>query len=184
VKVEHLKWAFVAEVVVVFLPWMLIVHSRESSSQDFIESEKQFAKPSVKIKFSKTIQWDGQSFLGRGHKAGFWDWSPKGVVLTPKGQLLFGDDQTSISGDVVMGTRKITTVKSVQPNGNDREVIFLFAWTELTDIAALLNAAPVIGKEYQAVAVLSEENGAWRLKSLSTPDYNTSLDILATETKR
>lgn len=183
-KVEHLKWAFVALIVAIFLPWMAVVHSRESSSQDFIESEKQFAKPSVKIKFSKTIQWDPQSFLGRGRKAGFWDWSPKGVELTPKGQNLFGDDQTSISGDVVIGTRKITTIKSVQPIGTGREVVFLFTWTELTDIAALLNAPPIIGKEYQAVAVLAEESGAWKLKSLATPDFTTSLDVLATETSR
>ena len=183
-KVEHLKWAFVALVIAIFVPWWAVTYSRESSSQDAIESDNKFVKPKVSIKFSKTIQWDGQSFLGRGHNAGFWDWTPKGVVLTPKGQNMFGDDQTSISGDLVAGERKITTIKSVQPRGLEREVLFLFVWTELTDTTKLLNAPPVIGKEYQAVARLAEEGGIWKLKSLATPEFTTSLDILATEMKR
>jgi hypothetical protein len=184
VKVEHLKWVFVAVVVAAFLPWWIMTASRESSSQDAIESDPKFAKPKVNVKFSKTIQWDGQSFLGRGRTAGFWDWTPKGVVLTPKGQNLFEDDQTSISGDLVVGARKLTTIKSVQPRGAEREVLFLFVWTELTDMTKLLNASPVIGKEYQAVATLAETGGVWKMKSLSTPDFTTSLLVLTTETSR
>ena len=183
-KVEHLKWVLVGVVIAVFVPWWAVVYSRESSSQEVLETATAFAKPRVKIKFSKTIQWDPQSFLGRGRKAGFWDWSPKGVVLTPKGQNLFVDDESDISGELVAGERKITTIKSVQPRGAEREVLFLFSWTELTDMTKLLNAPPVIGKEYQAVARLAEEGGVWKLKSLSTPEFSTSLDVLATETKR
>ena len=183
-KIEHLKWAFVALVVAIFVPWWAVTYSRESSSQEAIESDPKFTKPKVTVNFSKNIQWDGQSFLGRGHNAGFWDWTPKGVALTPKGQNLFGDDATTISGDLVVGSRKITTIKSVQPKGAEREVLFLFSWTELTDMTKLLNAAPVIGKEYQAVALLAEESGVWKVKSLSTPDFTTALTILATETQR
>ena len=124
-------------------------------------------------------------FLGRGRNAGFWDWSPKGVVLTPKGENLFVDRDGAIAGDLIAGKREITNIKSVQPRDDgSREVLFLFRWTELNDMAKLLASPPEVGKEYQAVAQLVEEGGAWKVKTLSTPDFTRSLDILTTEMSR
>jgi len=184
-NVSHIKWVLVGAVLVVFIPWFAVVMSRESSSQDAIENFKDFAQPHMTIKFSKTIPWDPQSFLGRGRTIGFWDWSEKGVVLTSKGQNIFAEPGgKDISGDVVVGKRKITTVKSVQPVGANREVLFLYAWTELTDVAKLFSKPPEIGKEYQGLATLVEKTGAWDVKALTTPDFSRAVEILMAETSR
>jgi hypothetical protein len=106
------------------------------------------------MSFRKDIRWDPQSFLGRGRDAGLWDWSEKGVVLTPKGQNIFGDNGKEISGDLIVGKCEISTIKSVQPRDGKREVIFLYVWKDLTDAAKLLSSPPVKGREYQALAVI------------------------------
>ena len=184
-RVAHIKWVLLAAVLVVFIPWVLITLSRESNSAQVIEDSREFSEPRIQFKFAKSIQWDPQSFLGRGRNAGFWDWSEKGVVLTPKGQNHFVENGPMIAGDLVVGKRKVTTVKSVQPNGDLREVIFLWTWTDTTDAAKLFNQPLQMGKEYQGVATLVDKGGGvWQVKSLSTPDFARTVDILKAETIR
>ena len=179
----YIKWGLLAVVLAVFLPWWAITYSRERASQQAIEVYTQFTNPRMQMRFPKDIHWDPQSFLGRGKDAGFWDWSPKGVALTPKGENIFGDNGKEITGDLIVGTREISTIKSVQPHGDTREVLFLYTWTDFTDAAKLFNHAPQKGKEYQAVAQLSEKGGAWEVTSIAAPDYDGIMAILTAETK-
>lgn len=182
-QVSHIKWVLLGAVVVVMLPWLAVVYSRERNSREVIEMYPEFAQPRVQIHFRKDIRWDPMSFLGRGRDLGVWDWSEKGVILTPKGQNMFGDTGKQITGDMVVGKREISTIKSVQPANGKREVLFLYVWTDLTDAAKLMSQAPVKGREYQAVATLSEKGGSWEVTSLSAPDYARSVEILTAETK-
>jgi hypothetical protein len=182
-KASYIKWGLLAIVLAVFVPWSAMVYARERSSQQAIEVSTQFITPRMQMRFPKDIRWDPQSFLGRGKDAGFWDWSPKGVVLTPKGENIFGDNGKEITGDLVVGTREISTIKSVQPRGDTREVLFLYTWTDFTDATKLFSTPPQKGKEYEALAVLSEKSGGWEVTSLTTPEYSRVLDILTAETK-
>ena len=179
----YIKWGLVAAVLAVFLPWWAVVYSRERSAKEAIEVYTQFDQPTMKMHFPKDIHWDPQSFLGRGKDAGFWDWSPKGIALTPKGENIFGDNGKEITGDLVVGKREISTIKSVQPRGDTREVLFLYTWTDFTDATKLFSTPPKKDKEYQALAVLSEKGGSWEVTSLTTPEYTGILDILTAETR-
>lgn len=182
-NVSHIKWVLVGVVIAVFVPWWLVVVARESACRQALELYSPLTDPKVTIHFDKTISWDPQSFLGRGRQAGFWDWSPKGVVLTNRGQNLFGDTPKDITGELVAGKREITTIKSVQNTADGREVTFLYKWTETTDAVKLLNAAPTIGKEYEAVAMVVEDASGWKVKSLADPEFTRALDILAAQAR-
>ena len=57
----------------------------------------------------------------------------------------------------------------------------MYSWTELTDTVKLLTSPPVIGKEYESVAVLEEGKGGWKVKSLTTPEFTRTIDVLKTE---
>ena len=178
----YIKWGLLAAVLAVFLPWWALVYSRERVGKEALEVDTQFVQPTMKIRFSKDIRWDPQSFLGRGKDAGFWDWSPKGIVLTPKGQNIFGDTGKEITGNLRVGKREVSTIKSVQPVGDTREVRFLYTWTDFTDAAKLFSTPPQKEKEYEALAVLSNKGDGWEVTSLTTPEYTRVLDILTAET--
>src|SRR5258706_2850165 len=183
-NVSHIKWVLVAAVLVIMLPWFAVTYSREHSSKQAIELYTPFSQPRFQLRFNKSIRWDPQSFLGRGRDNGYWDWSEKGVVLTPKGENMFADDGKQIFGDMVVGKREITTIKSVQPRANQRDVLFIYRWTEMSGGVKLMTNPPPLGREYQAVATLSEKAGAWEVTSLSDPEYTHIFDILMAETKK
>ncbi|GEM_PF-6391692 len=179
----YLKWGFVGAVLVVMLPWWAVVHTRERVAREAIELYTPFAQPTMKLQFRKDIRWDPQGFLGRGRDVGFWDWSEKGVVLTPKGQNIFGDNGKEIAGDLIVGKRQVSAIKSVQPVGDKREVVFFYTWSEFTDASQLFSKPPKKDQEYEATATLTEKDGGWEVTSLTTPEYQRVMDILAAETK-
>ena len=178
----YIKWGLLAAVLAAFLPWMALTYSRERVSKEAIEVYQEFLQPTVKFHFSKDIHWDPQSFLGRGKEIGFWDWSPKGVVLTPKGENIFGDNGKEITGNLVVGKRQISTIKSVQPVGDTREVHFLYTWSDFTDASKLFGTPPQKEKEYEAVAILTDKGQGWEVTSLTTPEYTRVVNILTAET--
>ena len=169
-------------VAAVFLPWWGITAVREHAGRMAVELHIPFNQPSLELSLSKKIQYDPQTFVGRGRHAGFWEWSPEGLALTEKGRKFFTDDASSIWGSLTAGRRVLTNLGSVQDVSGGREVGFFYAWSEVSEpIAKLLNDPPAAGKTYRGRAMLVLENGVWRVRSLDTPDYDQAVALLLKE---
>ena len=171
-------------VAAVFLPWWGITAVREHAARMAVELHTAFNQPSLELSFSKKITYDPQTFVGRGRHSGLWDWSPEGLTLTEKGRKFFTDDASSIWGSFAAGRRVVKAFGAVQDVSGGREVTFFYTWSEVSEPAAkLLNDPPVAGNAYRGRAVLILDNGVWRVKSLSTPDYDKALALLLTEAR-
>ncbi len=175
------QWILVAAVGAIFLPWWGITAAREHSARLAIELHTPFLKPFLDVRFSKKIQYDPQTFIGRGRETGYWIWSPEGLELGSKGRQFFADtgDGESIAGAITAGKRQLDSVNSVQDRNGGREVLFNYSWTEISEpIAKLLNAPPKKGVAYRGKAMLVEENSVWKVQSMSLPDFDEPMAIL------
>ncbi len=174
-----IHWILVLAVAAVFIPWWAMTGMRERTARLAVELHTSFTQPRLEFRFSKRISYDPQTFVGRGRVAGFWDWTPEGLVLTEKGSKFFRDDGPDIAAALVMGRRQITTIRSVQNKDGGRDTRFVYNWKEVSEPAAkLLSSPPHAGADYEGEALLAEESGVWRVKSLSTPDYEKPVAIL------
>ena len=165
-----------------FLPWWGITAVREHTGRMAVELHIPFNQPFLELSFSKNIAYDPQTFVGRGRQAGFWEWSPEGLTLTEKGRKFFTDNGPSFSGSIAAGRRLLKSSVSVQDRNGGREVSFFYAWSEVNEpVARLFNDPPLAGSVYRGRATLALENGVWRVKSLSTPDYDKAMALLMTQ---
>ncbi len=179
-----LHWILLIVALLVFLPPVTFTLLREHESRLAFELYEPFARPSFDLIFPKTTAYDPLSFVGRGRQAGFWEWSPEGLTLTEKGRRYFTDTPTSISGSITAGRRKVTSIGTVEDRSGNREVKFLYLWTEVSELAAaLLDRPPVAASGYEGRAVLTKEGGVWRVKSLDLPEYDKPLARLLDESK-
>ena len=179
-----LHWILLIVALLVFLPPVTFTLLREHESRLALELCQPFSRPSFDLSFPKTIVYDPLSFVGRGRQAGFWEWSPEGLLLTGKGRQYFTDAPGSLSGSITAGRRRVTSIGSVEDRSGSREVKFLYVWTEVSEpAAALLDRPPKAGDGYEGRALLAKENGVWRVKSLDLPEYDKPLARLLDESQ-
>jgi hypothetical protein len=176
---RYLRFALVLGVIVVFVPWWVVVLARERNARQSIELFTPFTQPVLDLRFSKKITYDPLSFVGRGRVAGFWEWSPDGLILTPKGANIFTDFGDDIGGKLIAGKRRVDSIRSVQTHGTVREVRFRYVWAEITEpTAKLLNKPPKSGEDYEATATQSLEGGVWKTTTVKTEDFEKAVDLL------
>jgi hypothetical protein len=144
-----------------------------------LNSHPAFATPEFPLEFSKTIQYDPLTFVGRGARAGFWDWTPEGLVLTQEGSRHFRMEGDRIVSHAVAGRRHFARLRERVTQGTTERVSFFYAWDELTPPAvALLFPPPKLGDEYLASAVLARSGDGWEVTELETPDFDKPLQQL------
>ena len=166
-------------VLLIFLPWVLLTSKSEREIRQAIESFEPFRLPEFPLRFSRTIEYDPLGFLGRGVQAGFWEWTPEGMVLAEKGRAYFSQTRGGIASVVGAGRRVVSKLEGFQDREGRREVRFRYRWTEVTSPAqALLSISPVPNEEYEGRAVLVKRAGLWRVEVLETPDFDHPLALL------
>src|ERR1035437_2472164 len=82
-------WGIAAIILGIFLLGEVYLAWRDRAVQATLEVYPPFATPAFDLEFSKHIPYDPLSFVGRGAQAGFWQWSPDGLVLTEQWKNLF-----------------------------------------------------------------------------------------------
>ena len=166
-------------VVLIFLPWVLLTGKSEREIRRTIETFEPFQLPEFPLQFSRTMEYDSLGFLGRGVRAGFWKWTPEGMVLAEKGRAYFTQTPSEISTVVGAGRRVISKLQGFQDREGRREVRFRYRWTKVTPPAqALLSIPPVPNEEYEGRAVLVKHSGHWRVELLETPDFDQPMALL------
>lgn len=131
-----------------------------------------FATPGLDLRFSPQVPYDPLSFVGRGTRAGLWQWKPAGLVLTEEGRQFFEESGGAILSRAAAGRRKLKRIRSRQARDGMREIDFFYEWTDVSlPASALLLPAPRQGEEYLGQAVLVEEAGTWKVQSLRTRDF-------------
>src|SRR3989304_4570445 len=145
-------WKIAAALLAVFLIAEAYLAWRDQALIGALESAPAFATPELKLSFSKKIQYDPLSFVGRGARAGFWTWTPQGLELTPEGMKYFRMEGDMIVSQVQAGRRKVSRMrnKEMQDGRALRYTIdFFYEWTEISPPAvALLYPPPKINDEY------------------------------------
>ena len=125
-------------VVLIFLPWVLLTGKSEREIRRTIETFEPFQLPEFPLQFSRTMEYDSLGFLGRGVRAGFWKWTPEGMVLAEKGRAYFTQTPSEISTVVGAGRRVISKLQGFQDREGRREVRFRYRWTKVTPPAPSL----------------------------------------------
>lgn len=166
-------------VLVLFLPWILLTGKSERESRQAIESYDPFRLPEFPVKFSRAMKFDPLGFMGRGMQAGFWQWTPEGLVLAEKGRAYFSETPEQISAIVGAGRRVVSKLEGFQDREGRRDVFFRYRWTEVTPpVSALLSTPPDPNQEYDGRAVLVKQDGRWRVEKLETPDFDRPMALL------
>ena len=149
---------------------------RDRALYDAINQYPQFAEPPLPLEFSRTIQFDPLTFVGRGARAGFWEWTPQGLNLTERGSTYFRQEGGKFISQATAGRRRLTRTRSRAQFGPGQQIEFFYECTELSPVAvALLGPAPVLAQEFLATAVVIPEGAAWRVESVVTRDYDEPL---------
>jgi hypothetical protein len=178
------QWILALVVAAGFGVWWGVTSYGEHRARMAIELHTPFSRPALEMRFAKTIYYDPQSFVGRGRQAGYWEWSPTGLVLTEKGGKYFRDTGAEFATASPIGRRAVGNIHSVQTRPGAMEVKFRYTWTEVNEPAISLvgtKDAPRKDAEYEGVATLVEEGGVWKVQSLKTPDLDKPLAILLTQ---
>jgi len=171
-------------VLVIFVPWVLLTGKSERDARRAIEGYQPFRSPTFPVKFSRAIKYDSLGFLGRGSQAGFWQWTPEGMVLLEKGRPYFSETPQTISCNVGAGQRVVSKIESHRDAGGKREVRFIYYWEEVTPpAAALLSTPPEPGRQYDGRAVLVRQAGTWVVEFLETPHLDKPMALLVDESR-
>lgn len=172
-------------VAAIFLPWMLFTVKAEHDARQAIENYDPFTLPDFRIKISKTMTWDSLGVLGRGNQAGFWQWTPTGIVLVDKGRPYFSDTPETIVCLVGAGRRQVTKIERYKDAGGKRDVRFLYRWTEVTPPArALLSSPPDPDRDYDGHAILVKANNQWQVEWMETPHFDKPMALLKDEVQQ
>ncbi len=165
-----------AVLIIVFLFVQGYLAVRDRGFRVAIDSHAAFAQPALPLEFSRTMDYDPLSFLGRGRQAGLWDWTPEGLVLTETGRGFFETSGDRFVSRTSAGQRKVTRLSSIDDRDGRREISFFYEWTEITPpAAALLFPAPRTGTEYLGRAILEQQEGDWMVSSFEARDFEEPL---------
>ena len=162
-------------VVLISLPWLLLTGKSEREIRQAIESFEPFRVPEFPLRFSRTIEYDPLGFLGRGVQAGFWKWTPEGMVLEEKGRAYFAETRGEIASVVGTGRRVISNLEGFQDREGRRDVRFRYHWTEVTSLHRPCFPNPPCrmkntrGAPYWSNAPACGASKCWRLLTSTTP---------------
>lgn len=150
---------------------------RDRSVKEALESDVSFATPALDVAFSKKLPYDPLSFIGKGARAGLWQWTPEALVLTDEGRKFFSESGDLFVSHAAAGKREVKRIRiNAGTKEGDRRVEFVYQWTEVSPPAAvLLNPPPRQNDDYPGQAVLTHEGGSWKVKSLRTQDFDDTL---------
>lgn len=169
-------WKIAAVLVGIFLLVQGYLSLRDRGVTAAIDQHEPFATPAFPLQFSRKMAYDPLSFLGRGRQAGLWNWTPDGLVLTEEGEKFFEQSEEQFISRAPAGQRKVRRLSNIVARDGRREISFFYEWTEIAPpAAALLYPSPQPGEEYLGRAVLVQDEGAWRVTSLQTRDFDESL---------
>ena len=169
-------WAIAISLVSLFLVIQAWQYWGDRAVIAALDNDPAFATPEMKLEFSRTIQYDPLSFVGRGAHAGFWSWSPQGLNLTEQGSQYFRLEEGKIISQASAGRRRLTRIRLHTPREGGQEIEFFYEWLEISPAAtALLRPAPVLGQEFLARAVLMQEPEGWRVQSFEARDFEEPL---------
>ncbi|MBI4463870.1 MAG: hypothetical protein HY647_04120 [Acidobacteria bacterium] len=165
-------WGIVAILLGIFLAGEAYLTWRDREPQEVLESHAPFITPAFDLQFSRKFPYDPHSFVGRGARAGFWQWTPEGLVLTEAGRNHFEVSGEQIISKAVAGRRSVKRIRASHNLNGERRIEFLYEWTEISlPAAVLLTPPPRPGEEYPGEAVLRREDQGWRVKTLRTLDF-------------
>jgi len=168
-------WKVAAVLLGIFLLVQGYLMWRDRGVMAAIDAHEPFAAPALPIQFSRKMEYDPLSFLGRGRQAGLWNWTPEGLSLTEEGKKFFEQSGEQFLSRAPAGRRRVTRLRDIGESGGRREVFFFYQWTEVAPPAALLYPAPQAGTEYLGRAALEQADGAWRVTSFQTLDFDEPL---------
>ena len=169
-------WKIAAALLAVFLIAEAYIAWRDQALIGALESAPAFATPELKLSFSKKIQYDPLSFVGRGARAGLWTWTPQGLELTPEGSKFFRMDGETIVSQGAAGRRRLSRIRERTTQAERQQIVFFYQWEEIASpTAALLAPPPKLGDEYLASAVLARSGNGWAVSSLETRDFDEPL---------
>ncbi|MGH9786094.1 MAG: hypothetical protein ACRD88_18140, partial [Terriglobia bacterium] len=169
-------WKVAGVLFAIFLVVQGYLALRDREVTGAIDEQGPFAVPALPLQFSRKMAYDPLSFLGRGRQAGLWNWTPDGLVLTEEGKKFFEQAGEQFLSRAPAGRRRVTRVSDIAASDGRREIWFFYEWTEIAPpAAALLYPPPRPGAEYLGRAVLEQAEGAWRVTSLETRDFDESL---------
>ncbi len=177
------SWFSPGRIVVLILAVLLLAQGysiwRDRPLEAALENYPPFATPEMGLRFSAKIPYDPLTFVGRGARAGLWEWKPKGLTLTEEGRKSFEESGEMIVSHAAAGRREVKSIRSIQSQDGIREIDFFYEWTEISlPASALLLPAPRPGEQYLGRAVLVSEAGAWKVQSLRTRDFEEPLSRL------
>lgn len=169
-------WKIAAALLAVFLIIQAYLMWRDSFAVSALNNFPAFATPELKLSFSKKIQYDPLSFVGRGARAGLWTWTPQGLELTPEGSKYFRMDGEMIVSQGAAGRRRLSRIRERTMQAERQQIVFFYQWEEISPpLAALLSPPPKLGDEYLASAMLARSDTVWEVSSLETRDFDVPL---------
>ena len=172
-------WKIAAVLVGVFLITEGYLAWRDRAIEAALANAPAFASPPLALEFSRKIQYDPLSFVGRGAHAGLWNWTPEGLELTAEGSKYFRMDGDRIVSESPAGSRRLTRIQSRSPQGDSQQIVFFYEWVEISPPAeALLRPAPKKGEQYLARVVLGRQDAGWVMTALEARDFDEPLQRL------
>src|SRR5688572_14777748 len=108
---------------------------RDRALHNAVNNHPPFATPALPLEFSRTIQYDPLTFVGRGARAGFWQWTPQGLNLTELGSTFFRQEGGKFISQATAGRRRLARIRSRAPQGSGQQIEFFYPWTELSPVA-------------------------------------------------
>ena len=169
-------WSIAAALLAAFFLYQGWDAWRDRALYDALNNHAAFGAPAFPLEFSRTIQYDPLSFVGRGARAGFWQWTPQGLVLTDRGREYFREEGGKFISAAPAGRREVTRIRWREAQGVRQQLEFFYAWTELSPVTvALLYPSPKPEQEFLGNAALIREGSGWRVESVSTRDFDEPL---------
>lgn len=172
-------WKLALILVAMFLMYQGYQWLRDQELVAALEGTPEFASPELSLTFPKGIQYDPLSFVGRGARAGWWRWTPAGLVLTEEGGKYFRMEDNNIVSHGPAGRRRFSRLRERSAQPDAVRLVFFYRWEQISPPATtLLTPPPQLGSEYLARAVLRREGDTWRLVSLEARDFDEPLQRL------
>ena len=178
---KHLlqPWKIAVFLMAIFLASQAYFYWQDRPIVSALNDDPKFSMPEFPLEFSTTIQYDPLTFVGRGARAGFWDWTPEGLVLTEDGSRYFGMEGDRIVSHTTAGRRRFSRLRERVSLAETETVHFFYLWEEISAPAvALLFPPPKLGDEYRARAELVYVGGTWQVSSVESPDFDEPLQNL------
>ncbi len=166
-------WRIAAILIGIFLLGQGYLAWRNLAFETALESHAPFATPVFELEFSRHFPYDPLSFIGRGARAGLWEWSPEGLNLTEEGNTFFQEFGERFVSQAAAGQRRISRFRTNREvREGVRHIDFLYEWIEVSLPAAALVVPPPREEEvYLGRAVLVLEGGQWKVASFQTLDF-------------